>query len=56
MKIKITSNLQDQVTYEAIKGVKWNRAKRGIYFRGTGEQGHIVRGTGEQIQYWGQGT
>ena len=32
------------------------QAKKGIYFRGTGEQGQILRGTGEQRQYWGTGN
>ena len=29
---------------------------KGIYFRGTGEQMPILRGTGEQRQYWGTGN
>ena len=41
---------------EALPGVLGNRGKKGIYFRGTGEQSPTFEGNGEQRQYGEEGT
>ena len=40
-------------TFEALEGVLGNRGK-GYLFQGN--KGQILRGTGEQRQYWGTGN
>ena len=41
---------------EALQGVWGNRGKRVFISEEQGSKGQILRGTGEQRQYWEQGT
>ena len=41
---------------EALPGVLGNREKRAFISGEHGNKGQILRGTGEQIQYWGTGN
>ena len=41
--------------YEALPGVLGNRGIRAFISGEHGNKGHILRGTGEQRQYWGTG-
>ena len=41
---------------EALPGVWGNRGKRGFISGEQGNKGQILRGTGEQRQYWGTGN
>ena len=42
--------------YEALPGVLENRGKRVFISGEQGNKGQILRGTGEQRQYWGTGN
>ena len=41
---------------EALPGVLGNRGNRAFILREQGNKGQILRGTGEQRQYWGTGN
>ena len=41
---------------EALPGVLWNRGTRALISGEQGNKGQVLRGAGEQRQYWGTGN